>query len=182
MDRPALMAIVLIFLLLLLALMVLGWRRRQRSQVGFPTPLSLPEDPGPETFAAEAFYVATTVAEEPLNRIAVAGLGYRARATVGVLEHGLRLSIPGQSAIYLPAADLLSVQRATWAIDRAVEQDGLVLIRWALGEPGVDRREVDSYLRVIDPAKAHKFFTLVQQLHAGTTQTATLDQTGGHSQ
>jgi hypothetical protein len=175
------MAIVLVFLLLLLALMVLGWRRRQRSQAGFPTPLSLPEAPGAETFAAEAFYVATTVAGEPLNRIAVAGLGYRARATVGVLADGLRLSIPGQPPIYLPAADILSVQKATWAIDRAVEQDGLVVIRWALGEPAVDRREVDSYLRVIDPAKTEQFFQLVQQLHSGASQTATPDQTGGHA-
>jgi hypothetical protein len=176
------MAIVLVFLLLLLALMMLGWRKRQRSQAGFPSPLTVPDNPGVETFAAEAFYVATTVAGEPLNRIAVAGLGYRARAAVGVLEHGLRLSIPGQAAIYLPAADILDVQKATWAIDRAVEQDGLILIRWALGEPEDGRREVDSYLRIIDPGKAAQFFASVQQLHSGTTQTARIDQTGGHAQ
>ncbi|MHA6668068.1 PH-like domain-containing protein [Homoserinimonas sp. A447] len=182
MDRPLLMAIVIAFLLILLALMVLGWRKRQRSQAAFPAPLALPENPGAETLAADAFYVATTVAGEPLNRIAVGGLGYRARATVGVLEHGLRLSIPGQPAIYIPAESIRTVERATWAIDRAVEQDGLILIRWALGETADARREVDSYLRIIDPANAAQFFSSVQQLHSGTTQTARTDQTGGRAQ
>ena len=171
MDRPILMAIVLAFLLLLLALMLFGWRRRQRSQAGFPRPLPLPDDFGPETLSAPAFYVATTVAAEPLNRISVAGLGYRARAAVGIAAQGLRLSIPGQEAIHIPAADILSVEKATWAIDRAVEQDGLILLRWALGEPGTARTEVDSYLRITDPALAKQFFQSVQQLHSGTTQT-----------
>ena len=182
MDRPILMAIVLAVLLILLGLMLLGWRRRQRSQAGFPRPLGLPHNPGTETLSAPAYYVATTVATEPLNRIAVAGLGYRARATVGVTERGLRLSIPGQSAIYIPAADIRGIEKATWAIDRAVEQDGLILIRWALGEAGAMRREVDSYLRITDPAIAEQFFSSVQQLHSGTTQTAKTDQTGGRAQ
>jgi hypothetical protein len=175
-DRSFLMAIVVAFLLLLLALMLLGWRRRQRSQAGFPRPLGVPDQPGTETLTAPAFYVATTVASEPLNRIAVAGLGYRARATVGITEHGLRMSIPGQSAIYIPAADILAIEKATWAIDRAVEQDGLILIRWALGEPGTTRSEVDSYLRITDSALAEQFFESVQHLHSGNIQT------GGRSQ
>jgi hypothetical protein len=170
------MALVVAFLLLLLALMLFGWRRRQRSQSGFPTPLAVPEHPGTETLTTKAFYVATTASGDPLNRIAVAGLGYRARAIVGVFEHGLRLSIPGQEPIYLPAQDILAVQKATWAIDRAVEQDGLIMIRWRLGEAGSSLREVDSYLRIIDPATASTFFAAVQQLLAGNTQT------GGRSQ
>jgi hypothetical protein len=165
------MAIVLAFLLLLLALMLFGWRRRQRSQAGFPRPLGLPDNLGAETLTAPAFYVATTIAAEPLNRIAVAGLGYRARATVGITDQGMRLSIPGQDPIYIPASDILTVEKATWVIDRVVEQDGLVLLRWALGEQGTARTEVDSYLRITDPALAKQFFLSVQQLHSGTTQT-----------
>lgn len=170
------MGLVLVFLLLLLALMLLGWRRRQRRQVSLPHPLGLPADPGTETMTTPAFYVATTVAGEPLNRIAVAGLGYRARATVGVLDHGLRLAIPGQAPIYIPATDLVGVERATWAIDRAVEQDGLILIRWHLGQPGTQRSQVDSYLRITDPALAGKLFDSVQQLHDRSTQTGGREQ------
>lgn len=170
MDRPILLALVLAFLLLLLALMLFGWRRRQRSQAGIPRPHELPENPGTESLVVDAFYVATTVAGEPLNRIAVAGLGYRARATVGVTEHGLRLSIPGQQAIFIPAADIRAVEKATWTIDRVVEQDGLALVRWTLGEGDI-AIEVDSYLRIGDPALAEQFFQSVRSLHTNITQT-----------
>ncbi|MEX1079163.1 MAG: hypothetical protein WED09_08660 [Homoserinimonas sp.] len=171
MDRPILMAVVMAFLLLLLALMLFGWRRRQRSQSQLPRPLGLPDDPGPVSLEVAAFYVATTLAGEPLNRIAVGGLGYRARASVGVTDRGLTLSIPGQPTIFIPATGIRSVEKATWAIDRAVEEGGLVLIRWALGAPAADSTEVDSYLRIGDPALAAQFFESAQQLHANVSQT-----------
>jgi len=162
------MALVLAFLLLLLASMVFGWRRRQRSQAGVPRPLELPGDPGESSLTASGFYVATTVAGDPLNRIAVAGLGYRARATVEVTARGLVLRIPGQAPIFIPAADIRSVQKATWTIDRAVEPGGLVLIRWMLGAADANQLEVDSYLRLGDSSE--DFFESVQELHERTTQ------------
>lgn len=174
MDRPMLMALAVAFLLVLLALMLIGWRRRQRSQANMPRPLMLPDDAAEATLTAAAFYVATTVVGEPLNRIAVAGLGYRARATVGVADDGVRLAIPGQSTILIPAAAIRAVERATWTIDRAVEEDGLTLVRWTLGEEDA-AIDVDSYLRISDPASADQFFDAAQQLHAK------LSQTGGHT-
>ena len=44
-------------------------------------------------------------------------------------------------------ADLVGVGRATWTIDRAVGNAGLVFVRFRLGSA-----EVDSYLRPDDPA------------------------------
>src|SRR5690606_8271410 len=117
---------------------------------GHSRPHSLPDDLDAATLKASGFYVATTVADEPLNRIAVAGLGYRARASVAVHASGVSLAIPGQAPIFIPAADIRSVQKATWTIDRAVEQGGLILIRWVLGSEAADQREVDSYLRLGD--------------------------------
>jgi len=179
MDRPLLMALVLGFLLILLALMFLGWRRRQHSQAGIPRPLGLPEEIGEPSRMASGFYVATTVAGDPLNRIAVAGLGYRARATVAVHAHGLAVSIPGQAPIYIPAGDIRSVQKATWTIDRAVEQDGLVLVRWVLGSDEADKLEVDSYFRFGDGSSG--FFEAVQALH-GTSPSSSATQAGGRVQ
>lgn len=176
MDRPFLLALVLAFLVILLALMLFGWRRRQRSQAGLPRPLGLPDDPGEELLTAHALYVATTIAEQPLNRIAVAGLGYRARATVGVTAGGLTLSIPGQSTIFIPASDIRAVEKATWTIDRVVEQDGLVLVRWALGGAEAVTVDVDSYFRLGDAAEAGQFFTSVQTLHANNSRTGGRDQ------
>jgi hypothetical protein len=34
---------------------------------------------------------------------------------------------------------------ATWTIDRAVEPEGLMMVRWQLGE-----QEVESYFRIVD--------------------------------
>jgi len=173
------MALVVAFLLILLALMFFGWRRRQRSQAGIPRPHTLPDDLEAASLSLSGFYVATTVAGEPLNRIAVAGLGYRARATVGVHAAGLALAIPGQAPIFIPATDIRSVQKATWTIDRAVEQGGLILVRWALGNAGADQLEVESYLRFGDDSEA--LFESVQELHA-TSQPSSATQAGGRAQ
>lgn len=139
------MAIVLVFLLALLGLMLLGWRARQRRQSTLPHPPTTPGDVGALVGEFDGFYVATTVAEEPLNRIAVRGLGFRARVTTTLTETGVAIGIPGQD-IFIPTADLLLADRATWTIDRVVERDGLVRVAWSLGET-----RVDSYFRMADP-------------------------------
>lgn len=179
MDRSVLMALVLAFLLILFALMFFGWRRRQRSQAGVPRPHTLPDGLEAATLTVTGFYVASTVAGEPLNRIAVAGLGYRARASVAVHARGLALAIPGQVPIFIPATDIRSVQKATWTIDRAVEQGGLILVRWALGSEGADQLDVDTYLRFGDDSEA--VFESVQQLHA-SFHPSSATQTGGRAQ
>ena len=176
MDRPVLMAIVLAFLCLLLLLMYIGWRRRQKRQASLPRPATPPVDTGAELMAAEAFYVATTMAGEPLNRVAVAGLGYRARAIVSVAERGLTLRIPGQDPIFIPTESIDAVEKATWTIDRVVESEGLVLVRWTLGQATAGQAQVDSYLRIIQPSVSQQFFDTVQRLQQHNPQT------GGRSQ
>src|SRR5690554_6330107 len=170
MDRPLLMTLTVAFLLVLLVLMLIGWRRRQRSQAGLPRPLALPADAADATMTVAAFYVATTMAGDPLNRIAVPELGYRARATLGVAEDGLRLAIPGQATILIPVSAIVAVEKATWTIDRAVEEDGLTLVQWTLGE-GETATVVDSYFRVSDPAESDQFFETAQRLHDNFSQT-----------
>jgi len=185
MDRPLLMVIVIAFLVLLLTLMLFGWRRRQKSQAGFPRPRAVPADLGSPLLVADAFYVATTLAQQPLERITVAGLGYRARAVVSVAERGLSLSIPGQEAIFIPAEDIVALEHATWTIDRVVERDGMVLVRWSIGAAGTTLTVLDSYLRIIDPVIAEQFYTVVQLLLGSTNQTdgtqTDSTQTGGHA-
>jgi hypothetical protein len=169
MDRPALMAIVLAFLALLLLLMYLGWRARQRRQASVPAPREVPAELGKTLFATSLFYVATTVAGEPLNRIAVQGLGFRARASVIVATNGIVLEIPAQRAIFIPVAEIRGVDRATWTIDRVVEQDGLVLLAWLLVTPAVDGRDsevtsVDTYLRLDSPSAAADLIGAIESI------------------
>ena len=152
-------SIVLAFLALMLVLMYLGWRRRQRRQSGITRPLAVPTQPGAEITAVDALYVASTIAGDPLNRVAVAGLGYRARAFVTVFETGVVLGIAGEADVFIPRAHLRTVERATWTIDRVVERDGLVKITWSLGDT-----LIDSYLRVPEPADPSELIGAIESL------------------
>ena len=139
--------VVVVILALAFAGMLLGWRGRRRRQAGVPRLADPPVDLGSVQRRDDLLYVATTRADAPLDRIAVRGLGFRGRAVLTVASAGIRLDIAGERPAFLPAAELLGVGRATWTIDRAVGGDGLVFVRWRLGQD-----EVDSYLRPDDPA------------------------------
>lgn len=146
MDRSILMGIVLVILLVLLALLAVGWRSRQRRQKDVaPLPVP-PADLGAAlgTFAGK--YVATTAHADPYDRINVHGLGFRGNAHLTVTAAGLLVQRVGESDLWIPAAALRDIRRATWTIDRAVERDGLQLIEWALGD-----RVLDTYVRMDEP-------------------------------
>ncbi len=164
MDRTASTTIVIAVILLAFVGMYLGWRARGRRQAALPRPAAVPANPGAELLEVEAFYVATTIAGEPLNRVAVSGLGFRGRATVRLVEGGLVLSIAGEPDAFVPVADLRDADRATWTIDRVVESDGLALVAWTLG--GV---AVDSYLRLVDPEDTARLIEAVRALQLGTS-------------
>ena len=146
-DRLLAAAFVIALLLGLLALMYLGWRKRQRSQSELPAPLPVPNDPGTELIRVNGLYVASTLVDDPLNRVAVSGLGYRARASVGVFESGIVLRLAGERDAFLPATDVIAVGRSTWTIDRVVESGGLVRITWRLGDT-----VLDSFIRITEQA------------------------------
>lgn len=147
MDRTLSTTIVIALIVLALAGMILGWRARKKRQSFLPRPLAVPDDVGAELFSQKALYVATTIARDPLNRVTVKGLGFRAKGAVIVTQGGVILSLDGSDDVFIPKSDLRDVERATWTIDRVVESGGLVLVAWNLGETAVD-----SYLRVSEPA------------------------------
>jgi hypothetical protein len=136
------MALVLGFLVVLLALGALGWYRRKRRQSGIAAPQRPPADLGAVLGEFPGFYVATTLAGDRLNRVAVHGLGFRAKTTVVVAERGVVVPIAGQADVFIPKGDITAASRATWTIDRVVENDGLTMISWGLAETAVD-----SYFR-----------------------------------
>lgn len=151
MDKVLDALVVLVILALAFTGMWVGWRARRRRQAGIPNLASPPADLGRVRRRDDLLYVATTRADAPLDRIAVHGLGFRARAELTVADAGIRLDIAGEAPVFIPAADLLGVGRATWTIDRAVSNAGLVFVRFRLGR-GEAAAEVDSYVRPEDPA------------------------------
>lgn len=164
MDRPALMAIVLALLVVLLALMVLGWSARRKRQAAVAAPSAVPESVGELVFTGTGRYVATTVAGDPLDRIAVRGLGFRGGVTLTVTTLGMIVALVGRDEFWIPAAEIRDQRRATWTIDRVVETDGLQLIQWNLGG-----QIVESYFRFDSPtALEHAVEQLIDREEAAS--------------
>lgn len=122
--------------------MFLGYRGRRRRQQALGTPASMPADLAPASSERELFYVSTTLRDQPLERVAVAGLGMRSRADLAVHPEGVVLALRGTHPLFIPAGAIDGIGRSTVTIDRVVERDGLVRIGWRLGDT-----PVDTYLR-----------------------------------
>ena len=137
MDRNITGAIIIVFLFLMLGLMARGWNARRRRQAHLPALTAVPADVGEVFGTFSGLYVATTSADNPLDRIAVRGLGFRSRVVVTIAATGIFLEIPGQDESFIPVSAITGCGKATWAIDRVVEDDGLATISWRLGETAV---------------------------------------------
>lgn len=141
-TRTQLLIYVMIGFVVLICLAILGWTMRRRRQRDIPAPAPMPADVGAVRGEFEGFYVSTTLDGQPLNRVAVRGLGFRARATIAVTDAGVVLALPGNN-VFVPREKIREVTRSNYTIDRVVEPGGLVLLAWSLGDVGLD-----SYLRV----------------------------------
>ena len=146
MTREAALAVMIGVAALLLATLAFAWWRRARRDAGLVAPVGEPPADAAELARWSGLYVATTVHDQPLERLAVRGLGFRSRAVLTVTDRGIGLELPGSPAYFLPVAQLVAADQSQVVIDRVVERDGLVRLVWRIdGE-----RLVDSYLRPQD--------------------------------
>lgn len=137
-------AMIALAVIVLLA-MLLAWRARMRRDSGLTAPLGVPEHA--EVVARhEVLYVSTTKHEQPLERLTISPLAYRARGEAAVTDRGLALCLDGSPTVFLASSRLLGVDRATVTIDKVVEPGGLVRIAWSASDDTV----VDSYIRIAD--------------------------------
>lgn len=145
MTRDGAIALMIALAVVLLVLGVWAWVRRTRRDSGLTAPIGdIPA--GARTVGSfDGFYVATTVHGQPLERLAIRGLEFRSRVGITVTSAGVALDLTGQPRMFLPVAVISDTGRATVAIDRVVEPDGLVRLSWRTGET-----LVDTYLRVQD--------------------------------
>lgn len=155
--------LVLVLALLLIGLMAWGWRRRVKRDRGLTAPTG--EIPAGARILARfpGLYVATTAHDAPLNRLAVRGLAFRAKATVTVTDAGVGLDLAGGEPLFLATARIVGVDQATVAIDRVVERDGLTRLTWRVDDGTV----VDSYLRPQD-ASARALAAAIEPLLPAT--------------
>jgi hypothetical protein len=150
MTREGVLLIFIGIVIVLGALGVIAWRRRARRDAGFTAPVGEIPAGAVTTSTASGFYVATTRHDQPLERLAIRGLGFRSRVDVTVTDRGIALDLTGQLRLFLPLADLADVDLARVAIDRVVEPGGLVRLGWVAATTDGTREIVDSYLRPQD--------------------------------
>lgn len=122
-----------------------------------------------------AFYVATTPAESPLQRLNLPGLGFRAKARILIFADYIEIAPAGETPTVISAPSFLGVRRARVAIDRVVEKDGLTAIDWGVTNAATDQRLlVTSYFRV---PNIHSRDGLEKALEAfGATNTETVKE------
>ncbi|MGN8048594.1 PH-like domain-containing protein [Curtobacterium sp. 22159] len=139
-------AVILALVVLLFVAMARTWRTRTRKQAEAVPPVGVPADLAPAAGSWDGFTVATTRADQPLERITAGGLGFRSRGGVTVHDTGLVLHQAGAPDRWIAADAVRGADRATWAIDRVVEPGGLVRLRWtATGAAGAT--DLDTYFR-----------------------------------
>lgn len=143
MTREAAFAVVAGLAVVVLGLMAWAWwRRRRRDATPLIAPGELPADAA-VLAVFDGFYVATTRHQQPLERLATPGWGFRSRMTVTVADTCVALDLTGRPRVVLTPDRLVEVGQSTVAIDRVVEKDGLVRLVWRTDDGGV----VDTYLR-----------------------------------
>lgn len=146
MTREGALAIIVAVTVVLLGVLVWAWRRRSRRDARLNAPVGEIPAGAATRSAWPALYVATTRHGDPLERLAIDGLGFRSRCDVTVTDAGVALDLTGQARLFLAADRIQDVAQATVAIDRVVERDGLVRLSWRLEDGTV----VDSYFRPQD--------------------------------
>lgn len=143
MSRELAITVMIALAVLILLAMLFAWRRRLRRDSGLTAPLGVPEH-AEVARRDEVLYVSTTRHDQPLERLAVSPLTYRARGEVAVTDRGIALCLDGSPTVFLASSRLVQVERATVTIDRVVEPGGLIRISWSTDDDTV----VDSYLRL----------------------------------
>jgi hypothetical protein len=115
------------------------WSMRSKSQ---DRDLATPEYIDFSNAGANGFYVATTFAGRPLNRVSAHGLGFAGKASVSVSGQGVEIYRTGERSFRIDASALLDLARTSGVIDKVVEKDGLLSLRWKLGNS-----ELESHFR-----------------------------------
>jgi hypothetical protein len=117
----------------------LTWRKRSKAQ---DLEIATPEYTEFSNVGTNGYYIATTYAGQPLHRVSAHGLGFAGKAFLDVSEQGVRVHRIGERSFRIDSSSLLDLARTSGVIDKVVEKDGLLSLRWKLGVT-----ELETHLR-----------------------------------
>lgn len=175
MSRPVFAIFVIAIIAIALLAMWLGWRARSRRDASVLASAAEPIGAMVAEFA-RVFYVSTTPVGEPLVRVAAPGLRYRGWAGVAVREDGVTVSVTGEQPVHFAAEQIRGSGSAGRRVGKAVESDGLALMRWTTD----DGRELESSFRFETGADQSRFMEAIEEIAGREPRTSevpgTLDQ------
>lgn len=168
MSRTAFALIMVAIAALVLLAMWIGWRgraRRHRSIAEHGEALM-----GTVLGAfPDVSYVSTTRIGAPLDRLSIPGLQFKGFADLTLRTDGATIAVTGEPEVHLPAGRLIGSGVASRRVGKAVERDGLSLLKWR----AADGSEVESSFRFSHAADQLRFADALDQIiPAGSTPTA----------
>ena len=149
MSRPQAVGVMLIALGLIYALLYAAWLRKRRRHTSAAVAVAdrtdrdgegRDEAPG-SAVRAEGTYVSTTTAASRHERVAVAGLGNRSRATMvvrrGAPDELVRFERQGESDVVVPQTRLVDVRRDRGMAGKFVGSNRLLVVRWKADDDAI---------------------------------------------
>jgi hypothetical protein len=140
MTRALLVVACIAFVLLVLALMRLGWRNRARRQDALlPGLAPVPAELGTLHLGPhEGLYVGSSFAASWQDRVVYRELGNRAAARISWYDAGLLVDRDGAAPVFVPAGDVTDARLAAGLAGKVVGAGGLLVLRWRCGDQLID--------------------------------------------
>jgi hypothetical protein len=135
------------------------WRKRSKAQ---DLEIATPEYTEFSNVGTNGYYIATTYAGQPLHRVSAHGLGFAGKAFLDVSEQGVRVHRIGERSFRIDSSSLLDLARTSGVIDKVVEKDGLLSLRWKLGVT-----ELETHLRFANSQSRDEIALRVSKLIVG---------------
>lgn len=135
------------------------WRKRSKAQ---DLEIATPEYTEFSNVGTNGYYIATTYAGQPLHRVSAHGLGFAGKAFLDVSDQGVRVHRIGERSFKIDSSSLLDLARTSGVIDKVVEKDGLLSLRWKLGAT-----ELETHLRFANSQSRDEIALRVSRLIVG---------------
>lgn len=128
------MAVLIAALVLLgiLTLIVVRFRSMTRPSGAPDAANQTPEGLSAPMLGVEGEYISTTPSGRPFERIQDQGLGFKALGALDLHREGLLVLRTGAEDLFIPAQDIVSVERTQGQAGKFVEPKGLIAVTWLL--------------------------------------------------